>query len=188
MSSLYRLPDGHPPNEKVFTKLTALLPPSGVPYKNCIQLLLPYIWHQSRNEHTNMISGNISANTNKGGMPGIVSNENRFWRERRRWEEVRATVRGPPRARGWNARRELEHDSKDSSTTDWRYWSWRGDSGPFPRAYTMCHARSLKLRSSDTQSRLIRTSFQYFMAISIKWLNYFLYSYFKLNHTVTGTI
>lgn len=172
MSSLYRL--------RILIHLTRKSSPNGLhyyplavsPYKNCIQLLLPYIWHQSRNERTNMISGNISANTNKGGIPGIVSNENRFWRERRRrWEEVRATVRGPPRARGWNARRELEHDSKDSSTTDWRYWSWRGDSGPFPRACTMCHARSFKLRSSDT---LIRTSFQYFMAVSIKLLNYFL--------------
>lgn len=50
---------------------------------------------------------------------------------------MRATVRGPPRAGGWNARRELEHDSKDSSTTGVLY----GTGGAIPdpsHALTQC--------------------------------------------------
>lgn len=89
---------------------------------------------------------------------------------------MRATVRGPPRARGWSARRELEHDSKDSSTTDWRYWSWRGDSGPFPRACTMCTlVQTTKFRHTESANTHIISILHHNIDKMIKLLFVFIF-------------
>lgn len=187
MSYLYRPLDGHPPTMRKSSpnlQIIALLTPHGLPYNNCIKLWLPSmdLTVESERTYQHDFRKHKCEHEQRGHSWDCVKRE-QVLKRRRKWEEMRATVRGPPRAGGWNARRELEHDSKDSSTTG--VWYWRGDSGPFPRAYTMCHARLFKLRNSDIQSRLIRTSFQSFKAMSVRWLNYVLLSYFKLHHTDT---